>query len=353
MEYRVCPYTEKDEKAWDDFVDSRPYSTVFHTTGWKKVIENTFGYAPEYFTVKTGDDRIVGVCPAFKAGTLFGKVIVSQPFFDYGGPLIASGHDGAYQVLLEHFKSKVINREAKYVEFKAVNGLCDQAFEQNEFPRVVKALDFYIDVKGKDFEKDIWNKLYTKKSKARNSVRAAEKNGLRLVEGPDIDVYYDLYLKTVAKLGSPPFPRALFDNIVKYVKSQARFTFAYLGDKPVGALMSFPKNERHLLVGLVSEAAYLNLHGNDLLYNEQIKFAADNKFSIVDLGRTRPNSTYEQFKSKWGATRIDMCSYVYPAAIKEEINPYKYYLLFSGITKKVPWILTKTKLGPYLVNKFP
>lgn len=353
MDYEVCPYTENDEIAWDKFVDRCPSSTVFHTTGWKKVMENTFGYQPEYCTVRARDGRMVGVCPAFKVRTLFGKVIISQPFFDYGGPIITSGHEGAYRVLLDHYKSKVTGREARLVEFKAVNRLYDRSFENIGFARAVKALDFYIDLKGKDFEKDIWNRLYTRKSRVRNSVRTAIKNGLRVIEDYDMDTYYDLYLKTVSKLGSPPFPRSLFDNIVKYVRSQSRFTFAYLDDRPIAALMSFPKNERHLLVGLVSDAAFLDLHPNDLLYNEQIKFAADNKFSVIDFGRTRPDSPYEQFKSKWGATRVDMCSYVYPVSVKEDINPYKYYMLFSSVTKKVPWILTKTKLGPYLVNKFP
>jgi lipid II:glycine glycyltransferase (peptidoglycan interpeptide bridge formation enzyme) len=214
-------------------------------------------------------------------------------------------------------------------------------------------VDYYIDLKGKDFERDIWNKLYTRKSRVRNSVRAAINNGLRVSEGSDIDTYYDLYLKTVSRLGSPPYPRSLFDNIVKYVKPHVRFTFAYLDNRPVASLMSFPKNERHLLVGLVSEPGLMDLHANDLLYNEEIKYAADNHYSIVDFGRTRPNSSYERFKSKWGATRAEMCSYVFPATTKEDINPYKYYLLFSGITKKVPWLLTRTRLGPYIVSKFP
>jgi predicted N-acyltransferase len=316
-------------------------------------MENTFGYKPEYYTVRTPDDRIVGVCPAFKVRTLFGKVIVSQPFFDYGGPIINAGCDEAGGALIDHYKQFVDSREVKYVEFKAVNCLCDRAFEKAGFAKAVKALGFYVDVKDKDFERDIWNGLYTRKSRVRNSVRAALKSGLQVVDGASIDTYYDLYLKTMSRLGSPPYPRSLFDNIVKYTKSQCRFTFACLGDKPVAALMSFPKNERHLLVGLVSDPAYLDRHANDLLYNEQIKFGADNKFDVVDFGRTRPNSPYEQFKSKWGSKRVDMCSYVYPATVKEDINPYKYYLLFSSVTKKVPWIFTKTKLGPYLVNKFP
>ena len=83
---------------------------------------------------------------------------------------------------------------------------------------------------------------------------------------------------------------------MKYTRSQVQFVFAYLDDKPVAALMSFPKNERHLLVGLVSDPAYLDRHANDLLYNEQIEYATKNHFSVIDFGRTRPNSHMSSLK---------------------------------------------------------
>ena len=117
--------------------------------------------------------------------------------------------------------------------------------------------------------------------------------------------------------------------------------------------MSFPYNKRDLMVGLVSDEKYQEYRANDLLYNEQIEYATKNNFEIVDFGRTRPDSPYERYKKKWGAKKADIYSYVYPASASEGLNPYKYYLMFSKITKKVPWIFTRTCIGPYLAKKFP
>ena len=40
----------------------------------------------------------------------------------------------------------------------------------------------------------------------------------------------------------------------------------------------------------------------------------------------------------------------YPSSEDENVDPYKYYLIFSKITKRIPWILTKTGLGPYIIK---
>jgi lipid II:glycine glycyltransferase (peptidoglycan interpeptide bridge formation enzyme) len=355
MQLDVQQLDKSEYNRWNDFLTTQKTATIFHTIEWKKVLEETFDYKPEYLVVKNSEGKLVGVSPAFSVKTLFGKVIVSQPFFEYGGPIVEKGFEEAYKEILNFYKDKVENERTKYVEIRILpDGEKEpEHFNNTGFIKQFKAYDFYIDVKDKDFERDIWLGLYTKKSRVRNSVKNAIKRGVTVVEDDNIDVYYELYIKTIAKLGSPPYPKTLFENIKKYVNTSVRFTYAYLKEIPIAAMMSFPYNNRDLMVGLVSDKKYQEYRANDLLYNEQIEYATKNKFEIVDLGRTRPDSSYERYKTKWGATKVDLYSYVYPSSATEGVNPYKYYLLFSRITKKVPWIFTRTGLGPYLAKKFP
>jgi len=353
MQFEIHQLDRSDYNRWRDFLKTHKNATIFHTIDWKKVLEETFGYQSEYLIVENSEGKLVGISPAFSVKTLFGKVIVSQPFFEYGGPIIERGFEEAYSEIFNFYKDKVENERIKYVEMRVLPDAENEYFDNTGFIKQFKAYDFYIDVKDKDFEKDIWRGLYTKKLRVRNSVKKAIKSGLRVVEDNDTDVYYDLYIKTIAKLGSPPYPKVLFENIKRYVKSSVRFTYAYLKEIPIAAMMSFPYNNRDLMVGLVSDETYQEYRANDLLYNEQIEYATKNKFEVVDLGRTRPDSPYEKYKKKWGATKVDLYSYVYPPSASGGVNPYKYYLIFSKITKKVPWIFTKTGIGPYLVKKFP
>jgi len=297
--------------------------------------------------------EIVGISPAFSVKTLLGKAIVSMPFFEYGGPCVRKGFEGFIYAISKYYKDKVEDDGIDYVELRISPGEKNEDLMKNGFSRQLKAYGFHINVKDMDFEKDIWRGLYTKKSRVRNSVRKAKKKGVRVKEDDDMGAYYRLYLKTMSKLGTPPHPRELFDNINKHIAPYSRFTFAYLSKKPIAAMMSLCYNKRDLMVGLVSDPAYYDLHANDLLYNEQIEYATKNGFEVVDFGRTRPNSTYERYKRKWGAIQTEMYSYVYPKTAAERINPYKNYLRFSGLTKRIPWIFTKTRIGPHLAERFP
>ena len=355
-EFEVQQLRREDYEEWNAFVKVHKNATIFHTVEWKKVLEETFGYKPEYLVVKNSEGKLVGVSPAFSVKTLFGKVIVSQPFFEYGGPIVEKGFEEAYKEILNFYRDKVENEKIKYVEIKVLpDGENEhEHFEKAGFVKQFKALDFYIDVKDKDFERDIWFGLYTQKSRVRTSIRKAIKRGVKVIEDDNINIYYDLHLRTMEKLGSPPYPKTLFENIKKYVNSSSvRFTYTYLKEIPIAAMMSFPYNNRDLMVGLVSDPNYQHYDANYLLFNDQIEYATRSKFEIIDLGRTRPNSPYEKYKRKWGATKVDLYSYVYPPSASDGVNPYKYYILFSKITKKVPWIFTKTGIGPFLAKKFP
>ncbi|MDW7726655.1 MAG: GNAT family N-acetyltransferase [Candidatus Methanoperedens sp.] len=351
MKYEIFSFGSNDEKEWDHFVDNHKKATFFHTIKWKKILEQTFNYKPDYLLVRNSERRIVGISPAFSVKTMFGRIVVSQPFFEYGGPIIENSFEGAYSDIIKYYINKINNNKIKYVEMKSLPNESDEHYTKNGFVKQFKSFGYYIDVKDKDFEKDIWLGLYN--NKVRNSIRKGIKSGLKIVQEENIDVYYDLYLKTMAKLGSPPYPKTLFENIKKYAKSSVRFTFAYLEEVPIAGLWTLLYNNRVSIVGNVSCSDYQNFNANDHLYNEQIEYSTKNKFEIVDLGRTRPNSSYELYKKKWGALKIDMYSYVYPPSESKEIDPYKYYLIFSKITKKIPWIFTKTGIGSYLVKKFP
>ena len=37
-----------DYKRWDDFVMNHQYGTIYHTTGWLKVLEEAFSIKPVY-----------------------------------------------------------------------------------------------------------------------------------------------------------------------------------------------------------------------------------------------------------------------------------------------------------------
>src|SRR3546814_14878490 len=78
------------DPAWDRFVESRPDATFFHLSGWKTVIEESFGHKCHYLAARQGGE-FVGVLPLTQVrGRLFGHSLISTAFFVYGGPLAAT-----------------------------------------------------------------------------------------------------------------------------------------------------------------------------------------------------------------------------------------------------------------------
>ena len=81
----VEPLSTAREGEWDSYVQSSASGTFFHLTGWKRVVEKTFGFRPAYRYACDGG-KIRGILPLFVAPVLpFGRCLLSVPFAVYGG----------------------------------------------------------------------------------------------------------------------------------------------------------------------------------------------------------------------------------------------------------------------------
>jgi len=79
-------YTEADRDAWDRYVRENAGASCYHLTGWKDVIEESFGHRTCYLLSLGGDGEIDGILPLVHLNSfLFGSFVVSLPFFNYGG----------------------------------------------------------------------------------------------------------------------------------------------------------------------------------------------------------------------------------------------------------------------------
>jgi len=347
-------FKESDSANWNKFVKLSEYGTIFHTIEWKTIIEETFGYESLYLVFKNNLGRVVGIFPSFIVRKFFDVAIISQPFSEYGGPIIQPAFEKeAYQYILDFCKHKISDQNIKYIEIKTSPGKNYTFLEQLEFIKTSRALDFFLPIDNLNFHNDIWLKLKAR-TRIRNSVRKAVKSGVKIIKSDDINTFYQLYLNSIVRLGSLPWPKKFFKKIQNYIPL-ARFLLAYQGDNVIAAMMTLPYKRRDLTVVLAYDYKYQQYRASDLLYSNEIQYAADNQFEVIDLGRTRPNSTYERYKKKWGAQKVNLDSYVYPPLMAKKVNPYGLYLRFSFLTKhNLLWkIFIKTNLGQNLIKRFP
>ena len=87
MTYQVKELTEETRNAWDRFVDVSPAATFFHRSGWRTVLQDSFGHQPCHHYVEQ-NGRICGILPLFHIESrLFGKRLTSSPFCVVGSPV--------------------------------------------------------------------------------------------------------------------------------------------------------------------------------------------------------------------------------------------------------------------------
>ena len=134
----IRKFDEKFAPAWDNYVINSRSATFFHLSGWKRVLEKTFGYESRYLYIED-EGKICGILPLFIMKDLhFRKIISSVPFGVYGGT--CADNEAATKLLLEEAK-KIVNKEgAEYLELKNITRI-DAGFNTKElYVRFVKEL---------------------------------------------------------------------------------------------------------------------------------------------------------------------------------------------------------------------
>jgi serine/alanine adding enzyme len=344
MEVSVQLY-KGDGSDWDEYVLSHMESANYHLYGWRNVIEKSFGHQTYYLAARDSDSKICGILPlAFMKSSLFGKFLVSLPFFNYGGMLVSC--DEASQQLLK--ESIRILREARgdYVELrhrsKSLSGL------QTKEHKVTMILDLEKD------EEVAWRSL---DGKVRNQVRKAEKSGLQAVTGhlELLDCFYDVFCRNMRDLGTPVYSKDFFRNTLAAFPDSTRIISIQLSGRTIASGILTWFKETLEVPWASSNKDYREMCPNNLLYWEAVKYAIHNGSSRFDFGRSTPGEGTYRFKKQWGALPYQLYwQYILDEnAPMPQLNPSNQkYRIAVNIWQRLPVCVTKL-LGPKIVRSIP
>jgi FemAB-related protein (PEP-CTERM system-associated) len=337
-------YTDDVRKMWDDYVYTHPQGTFFHLIGWKRVIENTFGYQPWYVYAED-HGAITGVLPLFAVKKpVFGVRLVSVPFGVYGG---LCAHDaGVETLLLERAKqlTQEIGADCLELRHAVANG--------HELP--VKSL--YVTFQ-RTLYADEEENLQAIPRKQRRMVRQGAKHDLHTKMGDDEDLqgFYDVYAQSLHNLGTPAFPRRYFHALREEFGEQCRILSVWHHHTMVAAVMTFFFKDWVMPYYGGALKDYFRYAVNDFMYWELMCYASRSGFNVFDFGRSREDSGSYAFKKHWG--------------FEPQPLPYQYYLPKGGSLpnlspanpkfrvliaawKRLPFSVTKI-LGPQIIRYLP
>lgn len=328
------PLTPARETEWTEFVESRPAATVFHGLDWKRTLERTFSYRPRYRLAYDGRE-LVGAVPGFEVPTLVGTT-VTMPFGEYGFPLADDP-----KPVLSALADATRTLETRILKESHWTGTV--GYGELGYGGVETGICLRLGV-DRPYE-SVWQDSFT--SGGRRNVRRAREHDLAVREPEGFEAYYRLYLETMRRLGSPPFPEEFFTALREELESGVSVLLAELEGRTVAGLLAFSWGDTRLIWGNVSTHDAWKAKPNDLLYAETIRRACESDESIVDFGRNERESGVHEFKSQFGGEPSALTSLVYPPW-RTDAASISGYKRAAPLAERLAPIITHDSVGPRL-----
>jgi FemAB-related protein (PEP-CTERM system-associated) len=335
----IVGLTEGLREPWDRFVHGNEAATFFHLSGWREIIERAGGHRTHYLAA-VDQGEIKGVLPlAHVDSRLFGNALVSLPFCVYGGTVAV---DEDIKHGLENAACDLGNRLAvDWVEFRNIGDSGNSRPKKHLHARFCRELPSDAD-----------GLMASIPGKQRAVVRKAIGAGLECRESRDVDAFYELYAESMRNLGTPVFPRQLFQALVTAFPDHCRILGVYQGSRCLASVMSFYfRGEVHpYYVGVKPESR--KLRAQDFLYWELMRRSVEEGIGVFDFGRSKIDTGAYHYKRHWGFEPRPL-NYEFEligAQQVPDVNPLNpKYRLFIEAWKRLPLFASKL-IGPHLAR---
>ena len=341
MTDHIKQLTEDACPSWDAFVKASPAASFFHLSGWRTVLQKSFGYHPYYFYVER-NGRIRGLLPLLHVKSrLFGNRLTSSPFCVAGSPVSDSAE------IDDMLDRKAINLleelGANYIEYRDPNREREGWTEQR---------GLYATFLG-EMEADADRQLKRIPRKQRAVLRKAmNSKALTWTLDEGTTDLYALYARSVRNLGTPVFPKRYFRDLRQEFGEACEILTVRHQGRPVSSVLSFYFRDRVMpyYTGSLPEARTLG--ANDLMYWQVMRRAAERGCKLFDFGRSKVGTGPYHFKKNWGfePRAVAHQYYLRDGQAIPRVNPTNpKYRLFIALWRRLPLPIANA-LGAIIVR---
>ncbi|MGB8275225.1 MAG: FemAB family XrtA/PEP-CTERM system-associated protein [Alphaproteobacteria bacterium] len=304
---------------WDEFVRACPEGTFFHLSGWKSVIERSFGHRAYFLSAESGGG-IAGVLPLVHVrGRFFSNALISSAFCIYGGTLALD--DSAGRALDEAACALADRLGVDYLEYRN---------RRRTHPDWACNADLYVTFR-KRLDPVADRNL---RSVRRKMIRKAVKAGVETRIDGDVETFFPLYAESVRNHGTPVFSKAYFRNLKAQFGDDCEILTVLQGGRPVAGLLSFYFRDEVLPYYAGSIPAARAVAAHDYMYWDVMRRACESGHLIYDLGRSKRGSGSYAFKEHWNFEPAPLFHEyrLRPGCAMPNVNPFnpKYRLLIAA-----------------------
>lgn len=270
---------------------------------WLDVLSESMEHDPHVLIARQGEGSLPGVVGYLPlemvSSRLFGRFLVSLPYVNRAG--VAAANPAAAAALVERAVTLADRLNVDYLELRQ----SDEGFEHPAInARRDEKVRMVLDLPASDeaLDKALGSKL-------RSQVRKGEKAGLSIRWGDSaelLDGFYRVFSHNMRDLGTPVYPRKLFEAILTHFRGEAELTVVEHEGQPVAGalLMHYPAMGEGVLTAVPSASALRSsnaVSANMWMYRQLLRRAIERGSGAFDFGRSSVDSGTYQFKKQWGA----------------------------------------------------
>lgn len=341
----VLGRTDADLLAWDNYAQSSTFTSGYHQSGWRRVIEEAFGHQTYFLTAQERNGTVQGIMPlVLLASRGFGRFLVSLPFVNYGG-MIANSPE-AYRLLEVSAIKTAKDLNAAHIELRheLPTETCWVSTERKVSMRLQLPNSYELLLK--EFP-----------SKLRSQVRRAQKEGMTARVGGSecLGEFYAVFSRSMRDLGTPVYAKGFFAKILEVFPKEARICVVSHGYAPVAAGFLYGFRSSLEIPWAASDKRFNKLAPNMMLYGTVLEYACQQSFQVFDFGRSSPDSGTYRFKEQWGAKPHQLHWYYWMGDGRQvpQLNPQNpKYALAIRLWQKLP-VAIANLLGPHIVKHLP
>ena len=288
-------------------------ATVFHHPEWLTAIEGATGHRALAVVARRGE-RVVGVLPLTRVTSpFFGRALVGSGFAVDGGAL--ADDDEVLAALAEVARGLATTQRVP-IELRggpALPGFAEAAGTHVTFAREIAG------------DRDALLQAITRRQRA--EVRRSFTQGLTITHGTDERhrrAHYTVFAESVRNLGTPVFPRALFDSVLDAPGLDNDVSVAWTSDgDPISAVLTLYHRGTAMPYWGGGRYAARAARANEGLYFALMEHAVARGCTRFDFGRSKVGSGPAAYKKNWGfeAQPVIGWRWTPPGVAERDVSP--------------------------------
>ena len=324
------------------FVRDHDQGTVFHLPLWMQAVERGTGQNAHGLIAESCGD-VVGWLPLTELHSpIFGRALASSGF-GVGGGALALRDTVALRLCRA---SEEMARRLSCAAVELRGGVAPAEWRH----RADSHCGFVTDLR--DGSED---QLLAIPRKQRAEVRKGLEQDVCIQIGQDEGdraAHYAVYAESVRNLGTPVFPRSLFDSVLDMFGQDADILTVIHQGAPVASVLSLYYKGVVLPYWGGGTWAARALRANDRMYFELMRHAHARGCTRFDFGRSKTGSGAWHFKKNWGFTPEPL-SYAHwqaPGVPERDADPNRpRHAARIALWKRLPLGIAK-RIGPFIAR---